>query len=166
MLQRGKKMVRPSNTEIPDMQKRTLAVVTALLVAGATAGTFVPPAVAQAPAVQDDGGPSGPDARPGAMDHRPWQHPGPRGMHGMHGERGPWRTFSLLYNPADRALTAPEVQKIAEAFLLWHGNRTWKVTDVAEAADNQIAFSFATPEGSVVARFTMDRRTGRVHRVS
>ncbi len=78
------------------------------------------------------------------------------------GER--MRTFALLYHPDDRHLTAPDVQKIAEAFLLWNGNHTWKVVDVAAGADNQIGFAMATPDGSVIARFTMDAKTGRVTR--
>ena len=72
--------------------------------------------------------------------------------------------FGLLYRPADRKLTPPDVQRIAEAILLWFGNHTWKVTEVAPAANSLIAFAYATPEGSVVARFTMDTRTGRVVR--
>lgn len=78
------------------------------------------------------------------------------------GER--MRTFALLYHPDDRHLTAPDVQKIAEAFLLWNGNHTWKVVNVAAGADNQIGFAVATPDGSVIARFTMDAKTGRVTR--
>jgi hypothetical protein len=57
------------------------------------------------------------------------------------------------------------VQKIAEGFLLWNGNHTWKVTDVASAADGPIGFSLTTPEGSVVAKFTMDPHTGKIARV-
>jgi hypothetical protein len=70
-----------------------------------------------------------------------------------------------LFRPDDRQLTAPEVQKIAEAFLLWNGNRTWKVTEVAAGPDGRIGFAFATAEGSVIARFTMDSKTGRVRRI-
>ena len=72
--------------------------------------------------------------------------------------------FALIYRPEDRQLTPADVQKIAEAVLLWNGNRTWKVTEVAEAPDNTVAFAFATQDGSVVARFKMDRKTGRVTR--
>jgi hypothetical protein len=74
------------------------------------------------------------------------------------------RTFALLYHMDDRQLTAPEVQKIAEAFLLWNGNRTWKVTEVAAGPDGKIGFAFATADGSVIARFTMDSKTGRMTR--
>jgi hypothetical protein len=72
--------------------------------------------------------------------------------------------FSLLHRPADRGLSAADVQKIAEAFLLWQGNHTWKITNVAPAGDNLIGFAITTAEGSVVARFTMDQHTGKVTR--
>ena len=71
--------------------------------------------------------------------------------------------FGLMYRPDDRKLTPPDVQKIAEAILLWFGNRTWKVTDVAPAANGVIAFAYATQDVAVIARF-MDTRTGRVVR--
>jgi hypothetical protein len=89
-------------------------------------------------------------------------HPGGPGWHHPAMER--MRTFALLYRPDDRKLTAPDVQKIAEAFLLWNGNRTWKVTAVASDADGKIGFAFATADGSVIARFAMDSKTGRVTR--
>ena len=44
----------------------------------------------------------------------------------------------------DRKLTPPDVQKIAEAFLLWNGNHSWKVIDVAPAPDGTIGFALAT----------------------
>ena len=34
------------------------------------------------------------------------------------------RTFALIYPQQDRNLTPPDVQKIAEAFLLWRGNHS------------------------------------------
>ncbi len=99
------------------------------------------------------------------------QGPGFEGrmMHRMHEWREGHRpvapgTFALIYRQSDRQLTAPDVQKIAEAFLLWNGNHTWKVTSVAAASDGGIGFSLTTPEGSVVARFTMDPHTGHVTR--
>ena len=119
-------------------------------------------------------------------DTRGAHRPGPMGGHDMGrpegamgatmgarmgGEMGPMHRhpidhslFALMYKPDDRKLTAPEVQKIAESMLLWFGNRTWKVTGVAPAADGQIAFAFATAEGSIIAHFTMDSKTGRVVR--
>ncbi len=74
------------------------------------------------------------------------------------------RTFALVYRQEDRNLTPPDVQKIAEAFLLWNGNHTWKVVEVAPTSDGAIGFGLATQEGSVIARFTMDPHSGRVAR--
>jgi hypothetical protein len=74
------------------------------------------------------------------------------------------RTFALFYPPADRQLTPGDVQKIAEAFLLWNGNHTWKVIDVGAGADGQVGFAYAAPDGTVIARFTMDAKTGRFTR--
>jgi hypothetical protein len=92
--------------------------------------------------------------------------------HGWMHARGPGRgrgfnprDFALIYRHPDRALAPPDVQKIAEAFLLWNGNHTWKVTEVAAAPDGPIGFSFTTPEGSVIAKFTMDPHTGRIARI-
>ncbi|MGH7155674.1 MAG: hypothetical protein ACREF3_17240, partial [Acetobacteraceae bacterium] len=73
-------------------------------------------------------------------------------------------TFRLFFHPADRQLTPEDVQKIAEAFLLWNGNHTWKVIDVAAGSDNRISFAYATPDNTVIARFSMDAHTGRLTR--
>jgi hypothetical protein len=107
-----------------------------------------------------------PGPGPGMEQPAPW-----RGgwMHRMHDGRDGRRpispgAFTLIYRQPDRQLTAPDVQKIAEGFLLWNGNHTWKVTNVAAGSDGNIGFSLTTPEGSVVARFTMDPHTGRVTR--
>jgi hypothetical protein len=75
------------------------------------------------------------------------------------------RDFALIYRQPDRKLAPADVQKIAEGFLLWNGNHSWKVTDVAPTSDGPIGFSLSTPEGSVVAKFTMDPHTGRIQRV-
>ena len=98
----------------------------------------------------------------GPMHHGGWMHR----MHEWREGRGPVGpgTFALIYRQPDRQLTAPDVQKIAEGFLLWNGNHTWKVTNVAAAADGSIGFALTTPEGSVVARFSMDPHTGHVTR--
>ena len=145
------------------MRKTILAAAAVLLMGGGLA------AIAQ-PA------PGGPP--PGGPDHRLVDGPGhgPREgwmrHHGMMGrmhhqmDEHPFdpRTFALVYRQADRQLAPADVQKIAEAFLLWNGNHSWKVVDVAPAGDNAIGFAIATPEGSVIARFTMDPHTGRVTR--
>jgi hypothetical protein len=48
---------------------------------------------------------------------------------------------------------------------LIHGNHTWKVADVADAVDGSVTFAFVTADGSVVARFSMDRHSGRLTRI-
>jgi len=134
------------------MRKTILAALVAFVVGGATTGALI--AAAQPAPPPDPAGEPPP--------HRSmmgWMH------HGFgHPPHEP-ATFGLIYPAADRALSPADVQKIAEGFLLWRGNHTWKVTDVAPAADGAIGFSLSTPEGSVVAKFTMDPHTGRVHRV-
>jgi hypothetical protein len=94
-----------------------------------------------------------------------WGH-GPDGHeHGGEHHR-PWHAMMGLFYPVeDRALTGPEVQKIAEAFLLWHGNRTWKVANIAENQDNTVSFAFAAPDGTVIAKFSVDKKTGHFHRL-
>ncbi len=102
------------------------------------------------------GGPRGPG---GMMEHRPggmqWRMG--RMMHRM-------REFALIYPAPDRNLSGPDVQKIAEAFLLFNGNHTWKVTEVKEEPD-QVTFALATPDGTAIAHFAMDRHTGRPERL-
>ena len=81
---------------------------------------------------------------PGGWTHG-GPHPGPMGwMHRWREHHRPIApgTFALVYRQADRNLTPPDVQKIAEAFLLWNGNHTWKVVDVAAASDGAIGFAW------------------------
>jgi hypothetical protein len=92
-----------------------------------------------------------------------WGH-GPGAM--MHRRAEMLRSFALVYTQQDRALSPSDVQKIAEAFLLWHGNHSWKVTDVAAQPDGAILFSLATADGATIAKFTMDPHTARIQRVS
>jgi hypothetical protein len=102
-------------------------------------------------------GPGGPDG--GWMHHHGGFHHANGGpAHGL-------RAFALVYRQQDRNLTPPDVQKIAEAFLLFNGNHSWKVTDVAASADGSIGFSMATQEGAVIAKFTMDPHTAKLTRV-
>ena len=114
------------------------------------------------------GPPGGPPmADGGPMARGPWGRAG-----------GPWaermrehqarrmemmRVFALIDRPDDRKLTPPDVQKIAEAFLLWNGNHTWKVINVKPDGD-VIAFDLATADGSVIAHYAMDPKTGRPSR--
>ncbi len=90
-----------------------------------------------------------------------WMHR----MPGQHGGRPAFGTFALVYRQQDRQLAPADVQKIAEAFLLWQGNHTWKIIDVAATPEGPIGFAVATPEGSVIARFTMDPHSGHITRV-
>ena len=104
---------------------------------------------------------------PGGMGEREGMQG--RGMErdGMRGQ-GMWmrrmRQFALVYPATDRNLSGADVQKIAEAFLLFNGNHSWKVSDVAETP-GQVTFAFATPDGTAIAHFAMDRHTGRPERV-
>ena len=137
------------------MRKTILTTLAVLTIGGAAAGILV--ARAQ---------PAPPAQPPAAMQGRPqwmgWMQHG-RDRQQRDGMRR-LRTFALIYQQEDRNLTPPDVQKIAEAFLLWRGNHTWKVVEVAPAADGGIGFALATQEGSVIARFTMDPHSARVTR--
>jgi hypothetical protein len=159
------------------MHKKFLAAATAIALGGAVAGTWLQVADAQpAPAPQAGAQTeAAPPPPPPAMhpwmhemmEHAPWMHgPGGPGGPGMRGPGGPGRNFGLIFTPADRQLTTADVQKIAEAFLLWHGNHSWKVANVAQNADGKISFDFTTDNGGVIARFTMDAHNGHVERVS
>lgn len=143
------------------MRKTLLAAATAFVIGGATVGSLISYAQPAPP-------PPGPGAHPGMEG--PWHGHGPmdwmrwREWREHHGPIAPG-TFALVYPHKDRNLSPADVQTIAQAFLLWHGNHTWKVTDVAPTADGAIGFALATQEGSVIAHFTMDPHTGHVTRV-
>lgn len=154
------------------MRATIIAAVVASAITGAAAGSMVQLAAAQqTPPGQETMPPGLP---PGGMGHHGlmermrgmWGPGGMHGMHrmgGMHGFAEPG-TFALLYRPADRELNAADVQKIAEAFLLWHGNHTWKVADVADNADS-VGFAYTAPDGTVIAKFSMEKKTGHITRV-
>lgn len=141
-----------------------LPVITALLigVTGAAIAQTMPPAQPPGPmpGMPRDSGEAGRMGMPG--------HPHPHAMGDRHHHRGPHGSglMGLVHPADDRALSADDVRKIAEAFLLWNGNRSWKVVDVGQTPNKAVAFAFATTEGSVIARFTMDPKTGRVTRQS
>ncbi len=117
---------------------------------------------------QDAPHPPGPP--PGMMEQ---QRAGMMG--GMMGERdrmqhrGTWmrrmRQFALIYPAADRNLSGADVQRIAEAFLLFNGNHSWKVTEVTEEP-NRVTFALATPDGTAIAHFAMDRHNARPERLN
>jgi hypothetical protein len=133
------------------MRKTILTTLAVLTIGGAATGILI--------ANAQPAPPPGVENQPHWMG---WTH------HDRDGRHGEWmqrlRTFALVYPQEDRKLTPPDVQKIAEAFLLWRGNHTWKVIDVAPTADDAIGFGLATQEGSVIAHFTMDPHSGRLTR--
>ena len=112
-------------------------------------------------------GDRGPDGARADMMSPGMMRPGMMGGRMMH--RGDYmrrmRQFTLIYPAADRALSGPDVQKIAEAFLLFNGNHTWKVTEVTEEP-NRVTFALATPDGTAIAHFAMDRHTARPERLN
>lgn len=85
-------------------------------------------------------------------------------MHGRHGMDHRSRTWSLFDRPANLALSPADVTTIAEAILLRNGQHDWKVGDVTPNADHTVTFAYTTAHGDVVARFTMDTRTGHISR--
>ena len=141
------------------MRQTIIAAVAAFAVGGITTGVLM--AQAQ-PAGPPPGGPPPPGRMMGTGPGRgPWGGD----MHWRHAHRmGMMRTFALIYRPDDRKLTPPDVQKIAEGFLLWNGNHTWKVVNV-KADGDAVGFDLATPDGTVIARFTMDAKDGHLTRV-
>ncbi|WP_158747222.1 hypothetical protein [Acidisphaera sp. L21] len=154
-----------------------LALVAGSLAAGGGIAAVATEAHAQgappaaAPAADDATMPGGAGPgmhRPpmGFMGHGPMggADRGPMGrMHG--GMMRRMRAFALIYPVADRNLSGADVQKIAEAFLLFNGNHTWKVTEVKEEP-NRVTFALATPDGTAIAHFAMDRHTARPQRLN
>jgi hypothetical protein len=76
------------------------------------------------------------------------------------------RNWGLFTRQADKKLSAADVQIIADAILLRHGNHTWKVANVVQNQDDTVSFAFATQSGEVIARFAMNTQTGRVRRLA
>ena len=145
------------------MRKILLTTAAAFLAGGITTGAVL----AQAQPTQPPGGPTEGATAQHGMPGAGTMGGGPTGWWHGHDHDRPFnpRDFALLHRQADRQLSPGDVQKIAEGFLLWHGNHRWKVTNVGATADGPIGFSLTTPEGSVVAMFTMDPHTGKVVRV-
>jgi hypothetical protein len=144
------------------MRQTIIAAAAAFVLGGIATGAVLSQAQPAPPQPAPDGAPPAPGHHwMGGWDH----HPGPEEHGAMMHHRGEMmRAFALIYRHQDRALAPADVQKIAEAFLLWNGNHTWKVIDVAPTTDGPIGFSLATPDGGVIAKFTMDPHTGRIAR--
>jgi hypothetical protein len=141
------------------MNKTIAAVVAAFVLGGVTTGVLLAQAQPAGPPGGPMGGPPGADGRGPGMGRGPGQWTDRMREH--HARRMEMmRVFALIDRPADRQLTPPDVQKIAEAFLLWNGNHTWKVINVKQDGD-VIAFDLATADGSVIAHYAMDPKTGR-----
>lgn len=141
------------------MQRFIVGGLAVLVLAGLGAGALVAQAQPAPP-------PANPDFAPPGMGlggpHPPW-HGWMRGLPPHRPFAGP-HPLALVYRHADRRLGPADVATIAQAFLLWNGNHSWKVVDVAPTADGAIGFAYATGQGAVVARFTMDPHTGRITR--
>jgi hypothetical protein len=138
------------------MRQSLIAAAVAFVVGGIATGAVLSQAQpAPLPTAETDG--AAPHPGMGGWRHR--MHAGAQ-QHGFNP-----RAFGLIYRQEDRNLAPADVQRIAEAFLLWNGNHTWKVTSVAATAEGPIGFSLTTPEGSVVAKFTMDPHTGHIQRI-
>lgn len=147
------------------MRKTILIATTAFVVGGFATGAVLSNAQpAPPPAAAADGTPPPAHGWMGGSGHWMNRHMG--WHHPPHG--GPMefaRTFALIYRQQDRALAPADVQKIVEGFLLWNGNHSWKVSAPVANPDGLISFSLTTPEGSVIAKFTMDPHSAKVHRV-
>lgn len=169
------------------MRKLVLAAVAATSVAGVGALTLSPLTFTPRAFAQDAGSPSTtapmPRSMPGTMPGRaagsmpgmmhgygthPWMAErggrwmgGPEGRHGMAHRSHTWDLFD---RPANLALSPADVTTIAEAILLRHGQHDWKVSDVTPNEDHTVSFAYTTAHGDVIARFTMDTRTGRITR--
>jgi hypothetical protein len=89
---------------------------------------------------------------------------GERGWHrGHHHRGGPLAGFFI--NRDNKNLTNDDVRKIAEAGLLWFGERTWRIGEVTDSGSRTARFTLTTENGGVIATFEMDRDTGRLRRV-
>ncbi|MGH7103579.1 MAG: hypothetical protein ACREFJ_14395 [Acetobacteraceae bacterium] len=165
------------------MRKLVLATIAATSLVGAGALTLSPLAFAQTPGAQPVGAQPAGDPPPPAPPHPPGPMHGPMPgmMHGwgphqwmaehhgawMHGRQGMdhrSHTWSLFDRPANLALSPADVTTIAEAILLRNGQHDWKVGDVTPNEDHTVSFAYTTAHGDVVARFTMDTRTGHLSR--
>lgn len=140
------------------MRKTILGAVAVLAIGVTGAGVLIADAQPASPPAAQDVSPQ--PARPHWMG---WMR-GQQSRAARDRRLGGLRTFALVYRQEDRKLAPADVQKIAEGFLLWNGNHSWKVVEVTPAPDGSIGFALATSDGSVIARFAMDPHSGRVTR--
>jgi hypothetical protein len=164
------------------MRKTIVTAIAAFILGAVTTGAIISSAQPAGPSGAQQPTESTPAARGSWMSRGAWMGRG-AGM-GMGPGQGPemaqWsggmlehharmrerrRVFALINRADDLKLTPPDVQKMVEAFLLWNGNHTWKVLNV-KADGDVIAFDLATADGSIIASYTMDPRTGRPTRIS
>jgi hypothetical protein len=151
------------------VRRTILVAIAASAITGAAASSMIQLAAAQQTPSTEQPMPMmrGPGMMP--REGMGW-HPGwMNRMHEMMAMRGMHRpfapgTFALFPRDVDRHLSGADAQKIAEALLLWHGNHSWKVADVVENPDT-VGFAYTAPDGTVIARFTIQRKTGRIARV-
>jgi hypothetical protein len=151
------------------MNKTIVTAIAAFVLGAVTSSVMIswaqPASPPGEPPIGAPGGPPGAGGPP--MAGGPWRGQGPWGdrMRERQAHRMQMmRVFALVDRAEDRKLTPPDVQKIAEAFLLWNGNHTWKVINVKPEGD-VIGFDLATAQSSVIAHFTIDPKTGRPSRV-
>lgn len=164
------------------MGRFATAAIIAVAFAAATAQSFAADTAPPQPGAPQPGAPQPVAAAPRPMpEAMGWKGPpmgmGPMGWHGR--EMGPPHgmppffarmreeamNWGLFAPRADKKLSQGDVQILAEAVLLRHGYHDWKVTDLATGADGAITFAYATADGSVIARFSVDPQSGHFSRI-
>lgn len=151
--------------------RKPLMFAAAGLTLAALGGTAFAQTTAQPPAPPAEAAPA--PTAPG--QHHPWMGMGGWEHHGKHGpDHMGWRhrgmpfapgTFSLFAHQTDKHLTTSDVQTIAQGILLMNGEHDWKVGQVEAAPNHQVTFAYTAPDGTVIAKFSIDQQTGRISRV-
>ncbi len=87
---------------------------------------------------------------------------GGRGEHAQgHYEGRHGHAMGMMLGQRDRDLTEAEVRKVAEAFLLMHGNDRLKVGAITEGPNKGYLLQLLTQDDSPALEVELDRRTGR-----
>lgn len=153
--------------------RKPIMFAAAGLAAAALGGTAFAQSATQPPAPPAPNEAAPPPAPPPPHRHwmgmGGWEHhgkPGPDRM-GWHHRTMPFApgTFALFAHQTDKHLTTSDVQTIAQGILLMNGEHDWKVGDVAAAPNHQVTFAYTAPDGTVIAKFSIDQQTGRISRV-